>query len=196
MSSPGDEGVGHDQGGWQGRSRGSHAQIRGPGTLVSSECDGSSLQVPVPGLALCPPPQALVGGSDSRPAARRAGRVTRHIRGGQALSKGEKGVCGGQGHPGPGSPGRAQASARGRAGGRGFGGQHQPPGAPGQLEASPPTARGWSMTGSNASHQAPPDSLSGGEPRGRARGGRPWTCFEGRKADSLKSCQSNPTSFT
>lgn len=100
---------------------------------------------PVPGLALCPPPQALVGGSDSRPAAQSAGRVTRHIQGGWTLNKGEKGAYGGQGHPGPGRPSKGSGLLQPEdvAGGDGFGGQHQPPGAPGQLEASSPAARGW-----------------------------------------------------
>ena len=156
-SSPGDEGVGHDQGGWQARSRGSLAGIRGPGTQASSECDSSSLQVPIPGLALCPPPQALVGGSDSRPAAHRAGRVTRHIRGRQALSKGEKGVYGGQGHPGPGRPSKGS-------------GLLQPEDvAVGMVWGTAPAPRsarpaGGFSTRSSGSHQAPPDSLSGGEP--------------------------------
>ena len=46
MSSPDDKGVGHDQRGWQAWSLGSHVRIRGPGTLSSSECDGSFMQVP------------------------------------------------------------------------------------------------------------------------------------------------------
>ena len=45
-SSPDDKGVGHDQRGWQAWSLGSHVRIRGPGTLSSSECDGSFMQVP------------------------------------------------------------------------------------------------------------------------------------------------------
>lgn len=45
-SPPDDKGVGHDQRGWQAWSLGSHIRIRGPGTLSSSECDGSSMQVP------------------------------------------------------------------------------------------------------------------------------------------------------
>ena len=49
-SPPDDKGVGHDQRGWSCptplSSGGSHVRIRGPGTLSSSECDGSSMQVP------------------------------------------------------------------------------------------------------------------------------------------------------